>query len=207
MNKSNWHEGLGSISQPALGMVELKSISCGLVLTDLLVKKAPIRMVASEPVSSGKHVLIFFGDVASVVESHRLALEQSKDELVRETLIPAIHEELVPHLESLWKCSSAQKESDVRVGDWKEQSLGIVESATMVGAVSAADRALKMARVSLVRLRLGQGIGGKAYFVLRGSQEEVEAALQSAEILLQETQSLIRKDLIARPILETWAHV
>jgi microcompartment protein CcmL/EutN len=50
---------------------------------------------------------------------------------------------------------------------------------------------------------LGQGIGGRAYFVVSGRQEEVEAAGDSARLSLQETESLARVDVIPRPLEES----
>ena len=67
----------GPTPVPALGFVELSSISRGLFLTDTVLKKAPVRIIVSEPVSSGKHVILYMGEVAAVDESHQAALELS----------------------------------------------------------------------------------------------------------------------------------
>lgn len=182
---------LGTDSVPALGFLELSSISRGLYLTDLVVKKAPVRMIASQPVSSGKHILLYFGDVASVEESHRAALQEADGTVLREILIAGVHPELSPFLDSIW--AHAPKQSPAA------DSVGIVESSTLAGAILSADRALKAARVSLCRMRLGQGIGGKAYFVLTGRQEEIEAAIEAAESCLKGLDSYCRTDLIPRP--------
>jgi microcompartment protein CcmL/EutN len=189
---------LGTSKVPALGFLELSSISRGLFLTDAALKKAPIRVIASQPVSSGKHVLLYIGDVASVEESHREALGLADGTVLRQILIPGVHEKLAPYLDSLWSDRATQ--SPV------EESVGVVESTTLAGAILAADQALKAARVSLCRMRLGQGIGGKAYFVLTGRQEEVEAALDSAQACLKSLESLCRVDLIARPQEEALVH-
>jgi microcompartment protein CcmL/EutN len=183
---------------PALGFLELKSISRGLFLTDVILKKAPVKVITSQPISSGKHVVLYFGDEASVDESHKEALLNGADCVLKEVLIPGVHEDLVPFLDSLWSGSPKVKE----VGD----SVGIVESLTLAGAVLSADKALKTANVSLVRMRLGQGIGGKAYFVLTGRQEDVEAALEAAEKTLIELESLERVDVIPRPMDDAVIH-
>jgi microcompartment protein CcmL/EutN len=191
----NWNEGLASCETPALAFIELSSISRGLVLTDVILKKAPVRVITSQPVSSGKHVILFFGDVASVEESYQAAIEQAEGCVVKQILIPAVHTGLVPYLDSLWEMDPTSRS----IGD----SVGIAESTTMAGAILAADRALKTANVLLCRMRLGQGIGGRAYFVVSGRQEEVEAASDSARLSLQETNSLARVDVIARPLEES----
>src|SRR4051812_6556328 len=96
------------LREPALGFIELSSISRGLFLTDVVLKKAPVRVIASQPVSSGKHVLLFSGDVASVNESHRAALECGDGTVVREVLIPGVHPRLTPFLDSLWSADAAR---------------------------------------------------------------------------------------------------
>jgi microcompartment protein CcmL/EutN len=189
---------LGSHTVPALGFIELSSISRGLYLTDAVLKKAPVRVIASQPISSGKHVLLFIGDVASVQESHQTALEQADGTLLKQILIPGVHDELAPFLDSLW--SSEALRSPV------QEAVGIAESSTLAGAVLAADSALKSARVKLCRMRLGQGIGGKAYFVITGKQEEVEAALEAVQARLKELDSFCRVDLVARPQDEALVH-
>jgi microcompartment protein CcmL/EutN len=55
-------------------------------------------------------------------------------------------------------------------------------------------------------MRLGQGIGGKAFFVLTGRQEELEAALESAQATLKQIESFVRTDLIPRPDEEALAY-
>lgn len=182
---------LGSDLVPALGFVELSSIARGLYLTDTVLKKAPVQVIASQPVSSGKHVLLYMGNTAAVGESHAAAIEHADGTLVREVMIPAVHPGLAPFLDSLW--------SEQPTRGAAGEAVGIVESLSLAGAVLAADRALKEARVFLCRMRLGQGIGGKAYFVLTGRQDEVEAALSAAGECLKRLESFCRVDLIARP--------
>lgn len=189
---------VGTLDLPALAFVELASISRGLFLTDVAVKKAQVRVVCSQPVSSGKHVLLFAGGVAAVEEAHRAVVEAADGTLLKQVFIPGVHEQLAPHLDSLWSVDGKR--------DAVLESVGVVESSTLAGAVLAADTALKAARVSLVRMRLGHGIGGKAYFVLTGKQEEVEAGLEAAGDCLKSLESLCRVDVIPRPGDEALAH-
>lgn len=194
----DWFKEAGSDELPALGFLEFTSISRGLFVTDIILKKAPVRVLSSHPISSGKHVILYFGDVASVTEAHEAALGAAESCLVKQVLIPGVHRKLTPFLDSIWEDSGHVS----RI----EESLGIVESQTLAGAILAADRALKAADVSLCRMRLGQGIGGKAYFVLTGRQDETEAAVAAAEMVLKELDSLARVDLIARPSDEVLVH-
>ncbi len=192
-------EDVGSAKMPALSFIELTSISRGLFLTDVVIKKAPIRIITSQPISSGKHVLLFVGDNASVEEAHQAALESADGTIVRQVLIPGVHPSLAPFLDSMWS-------SDATTGEAGE-SVAIVESTTLAGAILSADQALKTANVQLCRMRLGQGIGGKAYFVLSGRQEEVEAAVEAANLCLKRLDSFCRADVIPRPETEALAYL
>lgn len=184
----------GSDRMPALGFLELASIARGLVITDLILKKAPVQVVTSQPVSSGKHVVLYFGDVASVSEAHAEALANADGSLLRQVLIPGVHPKLAPFLESLWNASPRVLAAS--------ESVGVVESQSLAAAILAADRALKTAPVDLTRFRLGQGIGGKAYFVVSGRQDDVEAAVEAARGELDSLQSLVRVESIPRPYQE-----
>ena len=194
----SWEKKLGSDELPALAFIECSSISRGLFLTDIAIKKAPIKMIVSQPVSSGKHVLLFYGDVASVEESREAVIESSDNCVIKDIVIPNVHPQLSPFLDSIW----SQNNRNFEVGD----SVGIIESQTLSAAILSADQALKAAEVSLCKMRLGQGIGGKAYFVLTGRQEEVEAANESAQNCLKSLESYLRVDLIARPDQDVLEH-
>jgi microcompartment protein CcmL/EutN len=196
------HE-LGTDLVPALGFLELSSISRGLFLTDAVLKKAPIRVIASQPISSGKHVLLYIGDVASVQESHKEALLKSDGTVLKEVLIPGVHAQLAPFLDSIWNKTPTRVSLDAST----DGAVGIVESQTLAGAILAADKALKSAQVDICRMRLGQGIGGKAFFVLTGRQEEIEAALEAAKQTLSQVESFVRTDIIPRPDEEALAYL
>jgi microcompartment protein CcmL/EutN len=194
---------LGTDQVPALGFLELSSISRGLFLTDAVLKKAPIRVIASQPVSSGEHVLLYIGDVASVQASHEEALLKADGTVLKEILIPGVHPQLAPFLDSIWNSIPNRHSLDAGT----DGAVGIVESQTLAGAILAADRALKAAHVSLCRMRLGQGIGGKAFFVLTGRQEEIEASLEAAKETLSQVESFVRTDIIPRPDQEALAYL
>src|SRR5690606_10489749 len=86
-----WVSEVGTERVPALAFLELSSISRGLFLTDLVLKKAPVKVLSSQPVSGGKHVLLFVGDVAAVEESYVAALEGAEGTVSRKILIHGVH--------------------------------------------------------------------------------------------------------------------
>jgi microcompartment protein CcmL/EutN len=80
-----------------------------------------------------------------------------------------------------------------------EESLGIIETATVASGLLSADAALKSAMVNLIDFRMARGIGGKAYFFVTGSLDNVQASVESATAILSAKATLIRADIIARP--------
>ena len=55
-------------------------------------------------------------------------------------------------------------------------AVGIFETFSVASSLLAADAAAKAAQVEVAELRLADGLGGKAYFVVAGEQADVEAA-------------------------------
>ncbi|HRI56996.1 MAG TPA: BMC domain-containing protein, partial [Anaerolineae bacterium] len=60
------------------------------------------------------------------------------------------------------------------------EALGIVETASVAAAIQAADAGLKGAQVTLLELRLADGLGGKGLAFFSGAVTDVEAAMAIA---------------------------
>lgn len=170
---------------PALGLVEVSSIARGMVVSDRCVKKAPVTLIASNPISPGRFLSLFWGDVASVEASMQEGMEVAGDALVDHLYLPGAH----PAILDLLTKRSKPAEID---------SLGIVETHSVSSALLAADAALKAADVGLLELRLASGLAGKGYFVLSGSLDSVEASLDAARNGLLAVQ-LVSVEVIPRP--------
>jgi microcompartment protein CcmL/EutN len=175
-----------SVSGPALGVIETSSVARGLVVADQMVKKAPIELVLARPVSSGKHVILVSGQVAEVDEAMTIALATAGATLVDRLQLSQAADELLAALR--------ETPPPPRDGD----SLGIFETFSIASSLLAADAACKAAQIVLTELRLGDGLGGKAYFILAGEHADVEAALLAAEHATP-TGMQLGRELIARP--------
>jgi ethanolamine utilization protein EutM len=79
----------------------------------------------------------------------------------------------------------------------KVKSIGLIETLGMVGAVEAADAALKAANVAL----LGYEFNGSGYVVLKltGDVAAVQAAVSAGAATAERLGNLIATDVIARP--------
>jgi microcompartment protein CcmL/EutN len=172
---------------PALGILELASIARGAVVADALVKRAEVEILWSRPVSSGKHLVAWVGPVAEVEESYAAGRAVAAELCVDELYLPFADRQILPLLVDAGpKLPTA------------EGSVAVVETTTVCAAVAGADAAAKATAVAVARLHLATGIGGKAYFVLRGELYDIEAAVVAARAAIAGAR-LINLEIIAAP--------
>lgn len=170
---------------PALAILEVESISRGIVVADAVVKRAPVHLWLAEPVTPGKYVLLFFGGVAELQEALQAGAEVAGPKLLDKLLLPHPAAGLVDGLFGRYAAA------------WQE-SVGIVETHTVASAVLSCDAALKRGEVHLKRLHLAKGIGGKGYYMLTGRLHMVQAALEGAAQAIA-PELLLATELIQRP--------
>jgi microcompartment protein CcmL/EutN len=148
----------------SLALIETDSVARGVVVADAVLKMAPVEMLFAGEVSPGKFLVLFGGEVGPTRAAHGRGVEVAGERRVDDLLLPQIHRGVVPALED-------------RTGAGEEDALGTLEMATVAATILAADRAAKAARVTLRRIRLAQGLGGKGFVFLTGTVHDVEAAV------------------------------
>jgi len=174
------------MQEPALGMIEFKSIAKGLFAVDAIVKKAPVKILSTSSICPGKYLIIFSGEVADVEESLNAGLTAGGDMVIHYLFLPYVHREVIPALVGV---------SDIKVFG----ALGIIESFSVASCIAAADRAVKIAPIKLVEIRLANGIGGKGYFLLTGELADVEIACAAAKERISTDGLLAGCEIIATP--------
>ena len=160
----------------ALGMIETMSIPLGIQAGDAMLKTAEVELVASQAACAGKYIVIVEGEVAAVRSSVEAGKASAGSALVDSLVIPGIHEQVAPAI------GAAAEIEEVN-------ALGIMESYSMCAAIQAADAAVKAAAVNLIEVRLGRGLGGKAFVILTGEVAAVQSAVQAAQAL-EEVQGM-----------------
>ena len=169
----------------AVAVVETGSIARGFVMLDALVKKAPVTVKRAQPVSPGKFIVLFGGDVESTREAHAVALEIAGSDVIDELFLPGAHSALLAAVDSALTVVAGE-------------SVGIVELTTVAAAVLAADTALKAVAVAVLRLHLAVGVGGKGWFTIAGALGDVSAALDAVKGAVREDR-VVAVELIAQP--------
>jgi microcompartment protein CcmL/EutN len=158
----------GSKRYPAIALIEFKSIAAGITAGDAMMKKAPLAMLQAGTVHPGKYLVLIGGDVASVEESYKEGLAIRPEMIVDAVILPDIH--LHVHDAIL-----GQKVSE------RFEALAVLETSTVASNVNAADAAVKGADVTVMEIRLADGLGGNSFTLFGGKVEDVQAAIRIGE--------------------------
>lgn len=173
---------------PAIALLEFDSIARALRTGDALVKRAPVDVLFSGPVSPGKYLILITGGEAEVEESWVAGVADGGDRIVDSLYLPGVHADALDAVRGAAGSLNPAKDS-----------LGVLETSTVSAAIVACDAACKTAPVRVVEMRLGKGIGGKGVFTLAGELWDVEAALEAAETSIEDRRAIVGRELIARP--------
>lgn len=181
-----------TMNAPALALLEFESIAAGIEAGDAMVKRAPVARILAGTIQPGYFLVLVTGEVADVTEAVDAGMATGIDALRDQLLLPNVHPGVVSalHAEDLPQPNEA---------------LGVIETDTVASAVVAADAGLKGAEVRLIRLRLGDGLGGKGLVLFTGPVSDVEAAVGiGADIV---GAHVVRQSVIAQLHAEMWPNV
>ncbi len=167
----------------AIGTVELNSVASGVITGDQMLKAADVRLVMAQPSCPGKFVLLVAGETADVEASVKAGIAEGKDKVVDSIIISSIAPEVIPAI--MGATAPEQKEA-----------VGVIETFSLASAILAADCAVKSAAVELIEVRLGRGLGGKAFVILTGKISDVKSATDSARNQLAEEGMILNIEVI-----------
>lgn len=141
----------------------------GIECADAIIKGAPVDSISTGTTHPGKYVVLVTGDTASVEVAGDIVRERIRPSLIDTVFLPDVAAAVAAALLGPERPVSLDAEA-----------VGVVETSSVSAGVDAADAAIKHAHVSLSGLRLADGLGGKAYFIVDGTVGEVEAAVEAA---------------------------
>lgn len=179
---------------PSLGVLEVGTISRGIVTADAGLKRAPAVLLHSRAVSGGKHLVFFEGGVAEVEEAMGAGKLIAAEHLLDRVELSAADPQV-------WTMLGAP----IAPPDWstddRAEAVAIVETKTVCAAIAAADAACKVADVLVRDARFAVDLAGKAYFTLTGTLSAIEAAAIAATAAAQlgAADRLVGLEVIAQP--------
>lgn len=160
---------------PALALLEFSSIAAGIYAGDAMVKRAQLDVIHAGTVHPGRFLVLIGGSVAEVEEAVKAGKENSLESLNDLIFLPGVHPDVVRAL------GGGRLNQPI-------EALGIIETLSVPSAILVADKGVKSAQVSLIEVRLADGINGKGLVFFSGSVSDVEAALELCVASLQPRQ-------------------
>ncbi len=170
----------------AIGMLEFTSIARGIYVTDQMIKAAEVETVTAVSSCPGKYIAIVHGDVASVNNAIEVGKKEASEYLVDEIIISNVCPEIFP---AITGCTMPETMGAV----------GIIESFSIATTIIAADAILKEAELEPIEMRLGNGIGGKAFFVFTGDVAAVKAGMKAGISCVESSGLLVNTEIIPAP--------
>ncbi len=170
----------------AIGIVEYKTVSAGVVAADAMVKTSDISVIEAQTVCPGKYVIIITGDLSAVDAAVNTARVQHGSQLISSFVLGNPHESIFP---AIYGATEIEEVS----------ALGVLETYDAASMVVAADEAAKTAIVDLVEIRLARGMCGKSYMMITGEIAAVQAAIERAKQTVGQEGMYLDSSVIAHP--------
>lgn len=180
------------MKEPALALLEFNSIAVGIQAGDAMVKRAPVATIQTGTVQPGQYLVMVTGDVASVEEAWQTGRLVGEQALCDAIFLPNVAPAVVAALSG----EMAFEPTD---------GLGVIETKHVAAAIHAADAGVKGAEVSLLQLRLADGLGGKGLVMFTGLVADVEAAVEIGTAVAD--AQLIHQVVIPQLHAEMWQNV
>ncbi len=173
--------------QTAIGMVEFNSIARGIYAADQMVKISEVEIATATTTCPGKYIAIVYGDVAAVQSSVGIGEKTAGEYYVDSIVIPNVDKGVFPAI-----TGATMPSNGIR-------ALGIMESFSLATMIICADAILKAAELESIELRLGNGLGGKAYFTYTGDVAAVRSGTDAGEAIAREKGLLVNSEVIPSP--------
>jgi microcompartment protein CcmL/EutN len=177
---------MNSENKSNIAVIEFKSISKGIAVTDEMLKSAEVNLVLASTLCPGKYLTVLEGEVSAVENAVRTADRLGGRHVFSSEVISGINSEVIRAIGG--KLASAP------LG-----SMGIIEGLQMSNLISSADRSVDSADVVFLDFRLGKGCGAVSFFVITGILSSVEEAVENAISYLGSCGSLIAYKIINNP--------
>ena len=178
----------------SIGLVEVKNVSKGMVVTDEMLKSAGIELLQAGSVCPGKFVTIVGGDLSAIKASVDRAKLIADDMLIDTFVIGNLGENVFEAMAGV-------------VDIPNKRALGIIETFTAASIIEAADAASKAAMVNLIEVRVARGMGGKCFVTMTGEVADVTAAVEAGAKLAADSGVLMNSEVIPNPHPDLWESV
>jgi len=175
----------------SIGLIELSSVARGFVVQDAAIKAANVELLMARTICSGKYIVAFAGDVASVTAATQAGAAAGTGAVIEKRVITGVHPSIFPAITGT-----------VYLEPHQTGALGVIETFSASSIIEVADAAVKAADVTLFRVHLAMALGGKGFVLLTGDVASVEAAVAVGSKIAGEEGILVDRAVIAAPARE-----
>lgn len=172
--------------EPALALIDFSSIAVGIETADAMVKRAQLDVIRTGTVQPGRYLVLIGGTVAEVEESLATGRRVGSDSVLDHVFLPHVHPDVATAI------GGARSEAPA-------DAVGVIETSTVAAAIHAADAGIKGAAVSLLEIRMADGLGGKGIVFFSGLVSDVEAAVEIG-------CGVVRPGLLVRQVVISQLH-
>ncbi len=175
----------------SIGLVEVKNVSKGIVVTDEMLKSAAVELISSGSVCPGKFVTIVGGELSAISAAVDRAGVIAEDALIDTFVIGNLGDKVYEAV-----CGTVEVS--------EKKALGVVETFTAAAAIEAADAAVKAGDIELIEVRVARGMAGKCFVTMTGDVADVKAGVDAGAAVAARDGVLINTEVIANPHPELW---
>lgn len=169
----------------SIGAIEFRSISKGIEISDLMVKRCEVELVFFKTICPGKFLTIISGNEGEVKEAIDYGTSICDKYAVDSFILNAVHADIISGLKNRYNIKS-------------QGAFGIMETTSVCSGIKALDTMLKNANVSIVKMQLAFCIGGKFISIVSGEVSDVENGAKVARTSIDE-KKIINISIIPSP--------
>jgi len=182
------------MTNQAIGMMEYKTVSCGVAAADMMVKTAEIELMEASAVCPGKYMILVSGSISAVRAALDAAAVRYEGQLIDSFMLGNPHPSIFNAIFGTAVVEHAN-------------ALGVLETYSCSAAIVAADTSAKTAAVDLIDLRLARGLCGKSYLFITGEVAAVQMAVERAKAQAAESGMFLDSAVIPNPDPKLWQRI
>ncbi|WP_051531400.1 BMC domain-containing protein [Clostridiisalibacter paucivorans] len=174
----------------SLGLIELSSISKGIAILDDIIKKVEVEVLTARSICPGKYMILVQGNTSSTKIAVNTANELGQKSILKSEVINNLN----AHVFSVIKGKITPKNIN---------ALGVVETRNVISSILIADMVCDSSDVELIKIRLGNGIGGKGLLAFTGDVSSVKNAVEYCKRKDELYKGVIDYQMINYPSITT----
>lgn len=162
----------------SIGAIEFISISKGIEVANEMIKNVDTELLYSRTLCPGKYITIISGNAAEVQDSIETGRDLGEGYVIDSYVINAVDESIIRGFKNKYLTKEINN------------AMAVVETSKICAGIKSLDTALKTSDITLQKLNLGFGIGGKLIYIVTGSLSNLEYATTEGKRVLDEKDTI-----------------